>query len=144
MKTREFLENLPELVRQQLGSELGGFDVIGPGASLIKLHYSRPSVHYEVWIRRRQGQVELGLHLEADRETNSRYLGLLQGRSESIRSSLGSGVEIARWDKGWARAHETLTLEPLTDDFLIEVSFRLSAMMRTLEPVLRAEIQTQE
>ena len=62
MKSREFLELLPDLVRQQLPPGLEGFQVIGPTGSLVKLHYHRPTVHYEVWLRRRQKHVELGLH----------------------------------------------------------------------------------
>ncbi|MFQ6030934.1 MAG: hypothetical protein ACE5Q6_26005 [Dehalococcoidia bacterium] len=62
----------------------------------------------------------------------------LSQRSGNIRSSLGTGVEIEAWDKGWTRAHEILTWEPLTDDFLVEVSFKLSAMISTLEPLLDA------
>ena len=138
MKTREFLENLPDLVRQQLPPELGGFEVMGPAASLVKLHYGQASVHYEVWVRRRQRQVEVALHFEGGRESNLRGLELLRDRSEDISASLGPDVRLEEWDKGWTRAYEALPLEPLTDDFLIEVSFSLSGMMRVLEPLLRA------
>ena len=137
MKTREFLENLPDLLRQQLPEELRDFQITGPMASLIKLHYGQPTVHYEVWVRKRMKQVELGLHFEGDRESNAENLDLLTRRREEIRSALGSEVEIGPWDKGWTRAHETLALEPMNLDFLVEVSFRLSGMMRTLEPILR-------
>ena len=107
--------------------------------TLTKLYYDRPSVHYEVWIQRRRKEVELGLHFEGDPESNFRHLAALSQRSGEIRSSLGPDVEIEQWDRGWTRAHETLPLEPLTDDFLIEVSFKLSGMIRALEPILRAE-----
>ena len=102
MKTGEFLEALLELARQQLPPELSGFQVTGPTMSLAKLHYGRPTVHYEVWIQKRRGEAELGLHFEGDAESNLRHL------------------------------------EPLNDDFLVELSFKLSAMIRTLEPLLRA------
>ena len=139
MKPREFLELLPDLVRQQLPPELEDFEVTGPTGSLVKLHYQRPTVHYEVWLRRRQKQVELGLHFEGDRDSNHRCLELLNQRSEDIRASLGPGVEVAPWDKGWTRVHETLPWEPLGDDFLVEVSLKLSGMIRTLEPLLAAQ-----
>ena len=136
MKTREFLSLLPDLVRQQLPPELAEFQVTGPVGSLVKLHYQRPSVHYEVWLQSRRRQVELGLHFEGERESNYRWLEMLSQRSRDIQSSLGPAVEIEAWDKGWTRAHETLTLEPLTDDFLVEISFKLSAMISALEPLL--------
>ena len=140
MKPREFLDLLPDLVRQQVPPDLNGFQVIGPTGSLVKLHYQRPTVHYEVWLRRRQKQVELGLHFEGDRDSNLRSLELLSQRSEDIRASLGPGVEVAPWDKGWTRVHETLPWEPLGDDFLVEVSLKLSGMIRTLEPLLAGEV----
>ena len=72
MKTREFLYTLPDIVRQQLGPELQDFQTIGPTMSLVKLHYGEPAVHYEVWVRKRQREVELGLHFESDAASNRR------------------------------------------------------------------------
>ena len=137
MKTGEFLEALLELVRQQLPPELSGFQVAGPTMSLVKLHYGRPTIHYEVWIQKRRGEVELGLHFEGDAESNRRHLELLSGQRDAIRSALGSGVDAEPWDKGWTRVHEAVPLEPLDDDFLVELSFKLSAMIRTLERMLK-------
>lgn len=137
MKSREFLDILPEMVRQQLPPELGDFQVTRTMSTLIKLHYDVPSVHYEVWIQRRRKEVEVGLHFEGDREGNARHLERLRQRSKDIRSALGGEVALEEWDKGWTRAHQTVGLEPLNDDFLIEVSFVLSGMMRTFEPLVR-------
>ena len=142
MKPREFLELLPDLVRQQLPPEMADFDVMGPTGSLVKLHYQRPTVHYEVWLRRRLKQIELGLHFEGDQDNNLRSIVLLGQRSEEIKASLGPGVEVGAWDRGWTRVHETLPWEPLGDDFLIEVSLKLSGMIRTLEPLLAAASQS--
>ena len=137
MKSREFLDILPEMVRQQLPPELGDFQVTRTMSTLIKLHYDVPSVHYEVWIQRRRKEVEVGLHFEGDRDDNARHLERLRQRSAEIRSALGDEVALEEWDKGWARAHQTVTLEPLNDDFLIEVSFTVSGMMRTFELLVR-------
>ncbi len=138
MKTREFLENLPDLVRQQLPPELKDFQTVAPMGSLVKLHYGVRQVHYEVWVRTRKREVELGLHFEGDPQSNLRHLALLREHGSTIRSALGPGVAIEEWDKGWTRLHETVPLEPLTMDFLVEVSFRLSEVMQTLEPLVRA------
>ena len=136
LKTREFLENLPELVRQQLPPELSEFHAIHPFGTLTKLHYGLPTVHYEVWIQRRKGLMEVGLHFEGDRQENLNSLELLRERSTDIRKAVGPGLEFEEWDKGWTRIHETLRLEALDMDFLVEISFKLSAMIRTLEPLL--------
>jgi hypothetical protein len=62
MKTKEFLETLPNLVRQQLPPQLREFQVNPRVTSLTKFYYDRASVRYEVWIQKRRGVVELGLH----------------------------------------------------------------------------------
>ena len=137
MKTKEFLETLTDLVRQQLPPESHDFQVHPRVSSLTKFYYGRASIHYEVWIQKRRGIVELGLHFEADPENNFRYLEQMMGYSEEMRSSLGDNIEIQQWDKGWCRVHETIPLEPLSDDFLVEVSLKLSSMVHTLEPLVR-------
>ena len=137
MRTRDFLHILPDLVRQQLPPELNEFHVVGPTMSLVKLHFGDPRIHYEVWVQKRMREIELGLHFEGDPGVNSSYLELLSHHSDAIRSALGQGVETEQWVKSWTRVHEILPLEPLTDDFLIELSFKLSRMMSILEPLLR-------
>ncbi len=138
MKTKEFLETLPDLLRQQLPPELAGFQVHPRVTSLTKFYYGKATTHYEVWIQKRKGIIELGLHFEGEPESNFRHLELLQSLSPEIHKSLGDGIEIEEWDRGWTRAYEAISLEPLTDDFLVEVSFKMSAMMRALEPLLRS------
>ena len=139
MKTKEFLETLPELVRAQLPPDLSEFHVHPRVTSLTKFYYERATVHYEVAVQKRHQTVEVGLHFEGDHENNFRQLELLQSLSADIRSSLGEDIEIEEWVRGWTRAYELLPLEPLTDDFLVEVSFKMSGMIRALEPLLRSE-----
>jgi hypothetical protein len=139
MKTREFLQLLPDLVRQQLPAELKEFQVTGSTMSLVKLHYGDPSIHYEVWIQRRKGELELGLHFEGDPVTNYHYLRLLNQYLREIQSALGKEVEVEEWARSWTRAHQTLPLQPMTDDFLVEVAVKLSATMKTLEPLMKGQ-----
>ena len=139
MKTREFLELLPDLVRQQLPQELSDFQVTRRFTSLTKLYFDHLAVHYEVHVQRTKKEVELGLHFESDPDSNFQYLELMSQRSKDIKESLGADVEIEEWVRGWTRVHETVPLEPLDDDFLVEISIKLSSMMRTLEPILRGE-----
>jgi len=142
VKTREFLELLPDLVRQQLPPELSDFQVTRRTASLTKLYFDHLAVHYEVHVQRTKKEVELGLHFESDPDSNFQYLELMSHRAKDIKESLGADVEVEEWVRGWTRVHETVPLEPLDDDFLVEISIKLSSMMRTLEPILRAGDQT--
>ena len=137
MKTQEFLREIPELVRTQLPVDLQDFHTVGPMGSLMKVHYGTPAVHYEVWLHRRRKAVELGLHFESDAATNSRYLKGLQARMDEIRERLGVSVKAERWDRSWTRVHESLPLEPLEEEFLMEVSARLTGMISLLEPMQR-------
>ena len=139
MKTREFLELLPDLVRQQLPQELSDFQVTRRFTSLTKLYFDHLAVHYEVHVQRTKKEVELGLHFESDPDSNFQYLELMSQRSKDIKESLGADIEIEEWVRGWTRVHETVPLEALDDDFLVEFSIKLSSMMRTLEPILRGE-----
>ena len=138
MKPWEFLEVLPDLVRQQLPPELSDFQVTRRITSLTKLYFDHLAVHYEVHVQRTKKEVELGLHFESDPDSNFQYLELMSQRTKDIKESLGADVEVEEWVRGWARVHETVPLEPLDDDFLVEISIKLSSMMRTLEPILRA------
>ena len=139
MKTKDFLETLPDLIRAQLPPELGEFQVHPRVTSLTKFYYGRATIHYEVAVQKRHQTVEVGLHFEGEPESNFRHLELLQSLSEDIRSSLGDAIEIEEWVRGWTRAYELLPLEPLTDDFLVEVSFKVTGMIKALEPLLRSE-----
>lgn len=139
MKTKEFLELLPDLVRQQVPPELADFQVAHRMTSLTKIYYDHLAVHYEVHIQRTKKEVELGLHFESDPDSNFEYLELMTQRTKDIKKSLGDDVEVAEWVRGWTRVHATLELDLLDDDFLVELSFRLSAMIQTLEPILRGE-----
>ena len=137
MKVKEFLGEVVELVRMQVAREYKDFHTLGPRTSLIKLHFGDPRFHYEIWVQRRRGIVELGLHFEGRPEENAGYLERLSARSTEIRSGLGKGVEAEQWTPRWTRVHRTVPLEPLNEDFLWEVASQTSKMITVLEPMVR-------
>ena len=89
MRTKEFLELLPDLLRQQLPEDLANFQVAHHITSLTKFYYNQPSFHYEVWIQKRRKEVELGLHFESDPDSNFGQLDLLREKADQIHGSLG-------------------------------------------------------
>jgi hypothetical protein len=137
LKTREFLAEAAELVRMQLPEELRDLQVVGPAGALIKLHYGDPSVHYEVWVRRRAGTIEVGLHFEGSADANSRYLAGMTGPYAPVLAALGPGVEPEEWAGSWTRVHQVFPLSVLDEDTLMVVSGCLAQMVRRLEPVVR-------
>ena len=110
--------------------------------SLIKLHYGDPKVHYEVWIRRRLGTIELGLHFEGVAEENLRYLDRLTTEYSSVIKSLGPDVEPERWAGTWTRVHRALPFSTLDEDILMVASGYLTQMVRVLEPAVREISET--
>ena len=142
MKTQEFLREIPELLRSQLPPELQDFHILGPMGSLVKFHYGSRRIHYEVWIQRKTGRVELGLHFEGARESNHAYIESISERFGDIFSALGPGVEPEQWTQSWTRIHESLALEPLEEDFLLVVTSRLARLVTVLEPVVRESTES--
>ena len=106
LKTKEFVAETVELVRMLLPPDLRDLQVIGPAGSLVKLHYGDPKVHYEIWVQRRIGAVEVGLHFEGPRESNIRYLEELTGRYSGVIGSLGPNVGPEMWTGSWTRVHQ--------------------------------------
>jgi len=133
---KDFLSTLPEMVRHRLPGRLKKFQAIGPMFSLIKLHYGNRAVHYEVWVQRRTDKIELGLHFEADPQTNSRYLESLSRRFSEIQSQLGPLVEPEQWTDSWTRIHQSLPLGAMDETKADEVASRLAAMISVLQPMV--------
>ncbi|MBM3947910.1 MAG: hypothetical protein FJ312_01460 [SAR202 cluster bacterium] len=138
LKSRDFLAEVVELTQMQLPDGLRDVQVVGPVFSLVKLHYGDPAVHYEVWLQRRAGLVEVGLHFEGAPDANARQLAALSRHAEEIVDSLGPTVELEQWTASWTRVHEHLRMEALDEDLLLVVSQRLAAFVRVLEPMVRA------
>lgn len=107
---------------------------------IAQLWYGNKSLHYEAWLRARQGVLEIGLHFEADALTNARLLAAFRARERAVHRGLGADARIESWDKGWTRVWEPIPLRRLDADFQRQVSARLIAYVRTLEPLLRDEL----
>ena len=138
MKTKEFLTEAAELVRAQLPASLGTPGVSGPAGSLVKLYFGDPNVHYEMWVRKRMGILETGLHFEGLAEKNSRCLEAMRTEYADLVSSLGPEVRAEEWDKSWTRVHRTFEFDSLDEDLLIIVAGNVSQMVRVLEPAVRS------
>ena len=138
IKTKEFLTEAAELVRAQLPPSLGTPGVSGPVGSLVKLHFGDPKVHYEIWVRKRMGVVETGLHFEASPQENSRCLEGIRNEYGHLVSSLGPEVKAEEWDKSWTRVHRIFEFDSLDEDLLIIVAGSVSQMVRVLEPAVRS------
>ncbi|MBM3943253.1 MAG: hypothetical protein FJ316_10090 [SAR202 cluster bacterium] len=144
MKLQEFLAELPELLRSQLPPDLQEFVVLGPRGSLIQFHFGDPHIHYEVWIQRRRQLLEVGLHFEGGQASNLRWLEALSTLWPALIPILGPETELEQWTASWTRVHQHIPLAPLDEDFLLEVSTRMSRLMRALQPLVEEGVEALE
>jgi len=108
--------------------------------SLLQVYFEQPAVHYEVWVQRKTGRIEVGLHFEGEQEANYRWAAALAGRALEIQAALGAGVELEEWTRSWTRLHETLPLAgDLTPELAEELAQRVAQYIETLEPILAEE-----
>ena len=135
LKVREFLEGVREESLQRLGPALGEPQSRIRFATL-QIHFGRPATHYEVWLVRKTGRIEIGLHIEGPSDWSRAFAHRLAARADLIRSALGPGYELEDWTASWCRLHETLSYTPLTADLQRAVTRRLICLMQAMEPIL--------
>jgi hypothetical protein len=134
---RAFLRQVADELPSHLPPRLRGFEAEQWGR-FYKIWYEEKKMHFEVQFLR-NGNLEIGLHLEADAATNERVGTALDRRRAAIKKALGDEarfgshgpgwVSVAeRWSGGGLRAEETGT----------EAAARLAAYVTTLAPLLTA------
>ena len=97
----------------------------------LQMHYHSPKVHYEVWLTRKTGRLEIGLHFEGPREFSYRWAEIAAG--------LGPHVELEEWTPSWTRIHQTLLYDPPSEALAEEVARRLAEMITVLQPIVESE-----
>lgn len=97
---------------------------------MLQIHFGDPRIHYEVWLVRKTGRIEIGLHFESDRDVNEIRAAGLAGRALELREFLGPEAEIEAWSPSWTRLHLTLPLGPLEPELCSDVAERLAALVR--------------
>lgn len=140
MDARALLNGVPRAVRAIVDSELGAL-TSSTGFGLVKLHYGNPKLHYEANHQARSETIEIGLHFEADRFTNTRLLGAFRVHQKKIERAL-KNARLEEWDKGWARIWEPIAYEELDAKLQRDVAARLARYIKVLEPMLRNELPT--
>jgi hypothetical protein len=105
-------------------------------ASLLNLHFGEPRQHYEVWLRRPAGLIEVGLHFEGNRDDNLARLEAVVDAMPAVLAALGPAVEVEEWTETWTRIHETHPLDVLDEATALAIGERLAAYVRALEPLV--------
>ncbi len=135
MSASAFMRRIPETVRLRLPPQLRSFEWRAR-SYLVQLFFGSPAIHFEAWLLKRMGCIEIGLHFESRKRTvNERWFRLFDRYLIEVKAELGPGVELERWDKGWAKIYETVPLAPLDEALLDKVADRLARMISVLQPI---------
>lgn len=139
MRVTEFMGILQERVLVYLPAELR--EGIQPRirSSWFKAHYHSPKVHYEVWLARKTGRIEIGLHFEGPRDFSYRWLELMAGHAPEIMDRLGPEFEFEEWTPSWTRIHQTVLYDPLSEALADDVARRLGRVITVLQPIVETE-----
>jgi len=105
----------------------------------LQIHYHSPRVHYEVWLTRKTGRIEIGLHFEGPREFSYRWLEVMAAHTPEIMHGLGPEFEFEEWTPSWTRIHRTVPYDPLSESLADEVAQRLARVITVLQPIVEAE-----
>jgi hypothetical protein len=139
MRVAEFLPLVEQRVMEQLPKELRQGLTSRVHSVWLQMHYHTPKVHYEVWLTRKTGRIEIGLHFEGTREFSYRWAELMSVHAPEVYGSLGPEVEIEEWTASWTRVHQSLPYDPLGEGLAEEVASRLARMIAVLQPIVEAE-----
>lgn len=138
MRSQEFLVRVRELAEQRLPADTPRFrGRLRPG--LVQLYRHDLRLHYEVWIQRKTGRIEVGLHFEGERDANRRWAEALARRAPELQAALGPGVDLEEWTQTWTRLHRPVPLRELDEDLADEVAGILARFVRVMEPILAEE-----
>jgi hypothetical protein len=105
--------------------------------TMLQVHYGRPKLHHELWVQRKRGQIEMGLHLEGRPDLNGRLLQGFTQQMPEIQAELGPGFEPEQWTKSWCRVHSYVACDQLDENAVEQMAAGFVAMVSCLEPRLR-------
>ena len=135
MRIQQFQVSLVDKTRKRLPRSLKDFQARS-FFSIVKLSYNNPKLHYEVWVRGQEHLIEMGLHLEDDKETNDALLAYFNSHALEIHHELGSRVEIERWTNSWSRVHQVIPYQSLDEKLVDKLATELAQMIAVLQPLL--------
>ena len=138
LRVREFMPLVLERATERLPAELRRFDA-RIRFVWLQIHYWTPKLHYEVWLTRKTGRIEIGLHFEGEREFSYRWAEVMAARMPEVQARLGPQVELEEWTQSWTRIHQTIPYDPLSEPLAEEVARRLAETISVLQPMVEAE-----
>jgi hypothetical protein len=132
---RAFLRQVADELPSHLPPKLRGFSAEQWGR-YYKVWYAEKKIHFEVQFLR-NGRLEIGLHFEADAETNERLASALAKKRAAIKGALGDEAKFREFGPGWRSVAETWSGGDMrSEEAATEAAARLGEYVTTLTPLL--------
>jgi len=139
MRVAEFLTMVNERAMAMLPDAVRDAATSRASSAWLWVHYHDPKVHFEVWLARKTGRIEIGLHFEGPREFSYRWAERMAPHMPEIQARLGPHVELEEWTASWARVHQTVPYDPLSEPLADEVARRFAETITVLQPIVERE-----
>jgi hypothetical protein len=133
---KEFFAAVRRDVKARLPDELKRFELGRGHSRLLKIHYSRPDVHFEAWHHTGGARLEVGLHFEGAPEFNHRAFAYFRTRMIEIKAMLPR-AELEPWDRGWSRLYETVAAPHLDERVEAATADLLARYIEALQPMVQ-------
>ncbi|HLZ95535.1 MAG TPA: hypothetical protein VKT20_09430 [Candidatus Dormibacteraeota bacterium] len=131
----QFFAGVRKEVKARLPEPLRRFEVGRGHSRLLKLHHTRPDVHFEAWHHTGDGRLEIGLHFEGSRDFNERAFAYFRARMVEVKALLPR-AELEPWDRGWSRLYETIPAPHLDERVQSAAVERMTAYITVLQPMV--------
>ena len=132
---RAFLRQVADELPSHLPPRLRDFESEQWGR-YYKIWYADKRIHFEVQFLG-NGNLEVGLHLEADAETNERVGQKLERKRAAIGKALGDDAKFGSHGRGWVSVAERWSGAGLrAEETATEAANRLAAYIVALAPLL--------
>ncbi len=132
---KEFFAGVRKEVKARLPADLKRFELGRGHSRLLKIHYSRPDVHFEAWHHTGDGRIEVGLHFEGTRDFNDRAFAFFRSRMVEVKAMLPR-AELEPWDRGWSRLYETVPAARLDEGAQAATAGLLVGYIEALQPMV--------
>ena len=130
-----FFAGVRKELRAGLPQPLRRFELGRGHSRLLKIHYTRPEIHFEAWHHTGDARLEVGLHFEGPAAFNERAFAYFRGRMVEVKAQLPR-AELEPWDRGWARLYETIPAPHLDEPLQAAVVERVAAYITALQPMV--------
>lgn len=132
---RDFFAGVRTQVKTRLPAGLKRFNLGRGHSRLLKIHYSRPDIHFEAWHHTGDGRLEIGLHFEGTAAFNDSAFDYFRSRMVEVKAMLPR-AELEPWDRGWSRLYETVPAPRLDERVQAAAADLMTRYIESLQPMV--------